>query len=57
MNGLTVAVAAAEIRDIVAAMVFIATNNDVIGIATDGTVHNQQHTALIHTCITIENVI
>ena len=31
MNGLTVAVAAAEIRDIVAAMVFIATNNDVIG--------------------------
>ena len=48
MNGLAVAVAAAEIRDIVAAMVFIATNNDVIGIATDGTVHNQQHTALIH---------
>ena len=42
------AVAAAEIRDIVVAVVCIATEDDVVGTATDGTVHNQKHTALIH---------
>ena len=51
MDGLKVAVAAAKIRDIVVAVVCIATEDDVVGTATDGTVHNQQHTALIHITI------